>query len=95
MQGSGRWRETLRIHGNDGAKQDFAIDITAEISQSVNIPVIASGGAGTVQHFEEVFAKGFADAACGYRYFFIFKEIAIKDLKRVSSKREHYWYVCS
>lgn len=66
---------------NDGTKAGFAIDITAEISQSVNIPVIASGGAGSMQHFAEVFTKGFADAALAASIFH-FKEIEIKELKQ-------------
>ncbi|GAB3429035.1 imidazole glycerol phosphate synthase subunit HisF [Niabella aquatica] len=70
---------------NDGTKAGFAIDITAEISQSVNIPVIASGGAGTMKHFEEVFTKGCADAALAASIFH-FKEIEIKDLKNYLKK---------
>ena len=40
---------------NDGTKEGFAVEITSQISKVVNIPVIASGGAGTMQHFYEVF----------------------------------------
>ena len=65
---------------NDGTKAGFALDITSEISQSVNIPVIASGGAGTMQHFKEAFTVGHADAALAASIFH-FKEIEIKDLK--------------
>lgn len=66
---------------NDGTKAGFAIDITSEISRSVNIPVIASGGAGTMEHFVDVFTKGNADAALAASIFH-FREIAIPDLKK-------------
>lgn len=66
---------------NDGTKAGFAIDVTSQISKAVNIPVIASGGAGTMQHFKEVFTKGNADAALAASIFH-FKEIEIKDLKQ-------------
>lgn len=66
---------------NDGTKAGFAIDITNEISRSVNIPVIASGGAGTMEHFVEVFTKGNADAALAASIFH-FREIPIPELKK-------------
>jgi cyclase len=66
---------------HDGTKAGFAIDITKEISNSVSIPVIASGGAGTMQHFTEVFQMANADAALAASIFH-FKEIAIPDLKK-------------
>ncbi|HEY2857674.1 MAG TPA: imidazole glycerol phosphate synthase subunit HisF [Terracidiphilus sp.] len=47
----------------DGTREGFDCELTAAVSESVNIPVIASGGAGTVQHFADVFARGKADAA--------------------------------
>ena len=47
---------------HDGTKSGFAIDALAQLSDTVNIPIIASGGAGNIQHFEEVFTKGKADA---------------------------------
>ena len=47
----------------DGTKDGFAIDITADITKSVNIPVIASGGAGTMEHFKDVFLKTNCSAA--------------------------------
>jgi cyclase len=53
----------LTSMANDGVRQGFAVFLTAYISDLVNIPVIASGGAGTMQHFEEVFTTGKADAA--------------------------------
>ncbi len=47
----------------DGTRNGFDCDLTAAVSESVSIPVIASGGAGTVMHFADVFARGKADAA--------------------------------
>ncbi len=65
---------------NDGTKSGFAIDITNEIATSVSIPVIASGGAGTMEHFSAIFQHGKADAALAASIFH-FKEIHIPDLK--------------
>jgi len=48
---------------SDGTRAGFDCELTAAVSQAVSIPVIASGGAGTVAHFTEVFARGKADAA--------------------------------
>src|ERR1700741_901761 len=53
----------LTSMNNDGTKSGFANDITKLISGSVNVPLIASGGAGTMEHFKEVFNIGKADAA--------------------------------
>jgi cyclase len=47
----------------DGTREGFDCELTAAVSEAVNIPVIASGGAGTVHHFADVFARGKADAA--------------------------------
>lgn len=66
---------------NDGTKSGFAIDITKEISTAVSIPVIASGGAGTMEHFKDIFEMGKADAALAASIFH-FKEIPIPDLKK-------------
>jgi cyclase len=71
---------------NDGTKNGFAIDITNEISRSVNIPVIASGGAGNMEHFSEVFTKGNADAALAASIFH-FNEIKIPALKKYLANR--------
>jgi imidazole glycerol-phosphate synthase subunit HisF len=65
---------------HDGTKNGFAIDIIRTISTNVSIPVIASGGAGSMQHFTDVFLQGKADAALAASIFH-FKEIEIPDLK--------------
>lgn len=70
----------LTSMNNDGTKNGFAIDITKQVSESVNVPVIASGGAGTIQHFVDVFQNGKADAALAASIFH-FGEISIPDLK--------------
>nr|WP_321223438.1 imidazole glycerol phosphate synthase subunit HisF [uncultured Psychroserpens sp.] len=66
---------------NDGTKAGFANDALAKLSKTVNIPIIASGGAGNVQHFVNTFKDGKADAALAASVFH-FGEIAILDLKR-------------
>lgn len=65
----------------DGTKAGFAIELTAQISGAANIPVIASGGAGSMDHFVDVFTTGKADAGLAASIFH-FKEIEIPDLKR-------------
>jgi cyclase len=65
---------------HDGVKEGFALDITRTISQSVAVPVIASGGAGKVEHFKDVFTIGAADAALAASIFH-FGEIPIPSLK--------------
>jgi cyclase len=64
----------------DGTKAGFANDILAEISSALSIPVIASGGAGTMADFKDVFTFGKADAALAASIFH-FKEISIPELK--------------
>lgn len=63
----------------DGTKNGYDLEVTEKISELVNIPVIASGGAGTMQHIEEAFTHG-ADAALAASIFH-FQEIKIMDLK--------------
>lgn len=65
---------------HDGTKQGFANEALAEMSKSVSIPVIASGGAGNMAHFYDTFTEGYADAALAASIFH-FKEIGILDLK--------------
>ena len=66
---------------HDGVKQGFANDALKVLSESLSIPVIASGGAGSMEHFKDVFENGKADAALAASIFH-FHEIAIPDLKR-------------
>ncbi|MCC8360292.1 imidazole glycerol phosphate synthase subunit HisF [Salinimicrobium sediminilitoris] len=66
---------------HDGTKAGFANKALAKISEMVSIPVIASGGAGSKDHFCDAFIKGKADAALAASVFH-FKEIEIKDLKQ-------------
>jgi len=65
----------------DGTKKGFEIELTRSISESVNVPVIASGGAGSSEHFLEVFRRGNADAALAAGIFH-FREIEIPNLKK-------------
>lgn len=65
---------------HDGVKQGFALDITRRVGEAVGIPVIASGGAGSMEHFVEVFTKAKADAALAASIFH-FHEIDIPELK--------------
>src|SRR4249920_3619293 len=71
----------LTSMNNDGTKNGFALDITATLSGSLPVPVIASGGAGNMEHFKEVFETANADAALAASIFH-YKEIEIGDLKR-------------
>ncbi len=64
----------------DGTKAGFACDLTAKVSSAASIPIIASGGAGTMEHFTEVFTTGKADAGLAASIFH-FKEIEILALK--------------
>ncbi|AWX46049.1 Imidazole glycerol phosphate synthase subunit HisF [Flagellimonas maritima] len=66
---------------HDGTKGGFANEGLAKLSTLVNIPIIASGGAGAISHFTDTFTDGKADAALAASIFH-FKEIEIKDLKQ-------------
>jgi cyclase len=66
---------------HDGTKNGFANSALVKLSTELNIPVIASGGAGSVQHFIDTFTTGKADAALAASVFH-FKEIEIKELKQ-------------
>lgn len=71
----------LTSMNTDGTKAGFAIDITKQLSELVNIPVIASGGAGTMEHFEDVFTETKATGALAASIFH-FNEIEIPELKK-------------
>ncbi len=70
----------LTSMNHDGTKQGFALDITGTLASQLPVPVIASGGGGTMEHFVAVFEDGRADAALAASIFH-FKEIAIPELK--------------
>jgi cyclase len=72
---------------HDGAKNGYANHGYLELSQALSIPIIASGGAGTMQHFEEVFIKGQADAALAASVFHD-QEINPLELKKYLSSKE-------
>lgn len=65
----------------DGTKSGFDCELTSAVSTAVNIPVIASGGAGTFEHFAEVYTTGRADAALAASVFH-FSEHAVSELKQ-------------
>jgi len=69
----------------DGTKLGFDLPITRKISESVNIPVIASGGVGELKHFVEAFTEGKADAALAASIFH-YKEYTVKDIKTFLKK---------
>jgi imidazole glycerol-phosphate synthase subunit HisF len=71
----------LTSMNNDGTKSGFSLDITGEVSRSVNIPVIASGGAGSMEHFRDVFFNTDCSAALAASIFH-YGEIDIMDLKK-------------
>lgn len=71
----------LTSMNNDGTKNGFANDITKLVSENVSLPVIASGGAGELQHFLDAFIDGNADAVLAASVFH-FNEITIQDLKK-------------
>jgi cyclase len=72
---------------NDGTKNGFANEALAKLSEIVNIPIIASGGAGTREHFAETFINGKADAALAASVFH-YQEIEIPELKHFLKEKE-------
>jgi cyclase len=71
----------LTSMNSDGTKSGFSLDITSKVSRSVNIPVIASGGAGSMEHFKDVFFNTGCSAALAASIFH-FGEIDIWELKK-------------
>lgn len=76
----------LTSMNRDGTKAGFSIEITREVSKRLNIPVVASGGAGTMEHFREVFTKTNCSAALAASIFH-YGEIPIPELKNYLLKR--------
>mgnify|MGYP000762037730 FL=1 len=70
----------------DGTKAGYDIELTRTIAEGVGIPVIASGGAGTLEHFYDAFTEGMADAALAASLFH-YKEMEINDLKQYLSDK--------
>lgn len=70
----------------DGTKAGYDIELTRQIADNVSIPVIASGGAGTKEHFYETLTEGHADAALAASLFH-YKELEIMDLKKYLADR--------
>ena len=77
----------LTSMNHDGTKNGFAIEITKLLSEKLPVPVIASGGAGAMDHFVEVFEKALADAALAASIFH-FKEIGIPELKEYLFRKQ-------
>lgn len=71
---------------HDGTKNGFANEALKKLSELINIPIIASGGAGNIQHFSDTFQLGNADAALAASVFH-FKEITISELKTTLKKQ--------
>ena len=90
------WAREAESHGageilltsidRDGTKSGFDCAMTAAVSQAVSIPVIASGGAGTLDHFVDVFTAGHADAALAASIFH-FAETSVRSLKQHLAQR--------
>src|SRR4029453_9284671 len=90
------WAKDAEAHGageilltsidRDGTRAGFDCRLTAAVSSAVSIPVIASGGAGTFEHFFDVFTEGQADAALAASVFH-FGEHAVADLKAYLDQR--------
>lgn len=70
----------------DGTKNGYDLNLTSQISSQVNIPVIASGGAGNMEHFYDVLTKGRADAALAASLFH-YKELTIGEVKKYLSDK--------
>ena len=71
----------------DGTKAGYDLELTRQIADEVSVPVIASGGAGTCEHFYDAFVKGHADAALAASLFH-YKELEISEVKKYLSERK-------
>ena len=70
----------------DGTKAGYDIELTRAVAEAVSVPVIASGGAGTMTHFYDALTEGKADAALAASLFH-YKELEIRDLKEYLASR--------
>ena len=80
-EGRGAGEILLTSMDRDGTRAGFDCELTAAVSDAVNIPVIASGGAGGLEHFADVFTRGHADAALAASIFH-YADTGVADLKR-------------
>ena len=72
----------------DGTKSGYDLELTKAVSEAVHIPVIASGGAGSLEHFKDVFIEGKADAALAASLFH-FGELTVGQVKEYLRKANH------
>jgi imidazole glycerol-phosphate synthase subunit HisF len=86
VEGLGAGEILLTSMDADGTKNGFALDITSYVSENLHIPVIASGGAGNMEHFHDVFTTGKADAGLAASIFH-FREIPIPELKHFLAEK--------
>jgi cyclase len=86
MESYGAGEILLTSMDYDGTKEGYDIDITAAISSSVRIPVIASGGAGTLEHLYDALTAGKADAVLAASIFH-YREYRVKDAKEYLAKK--------
>ncbi len=87
VQSLGAGEILLTSMDRDGTKSGYDLELCRAISEAVNIPVIASGGAGKMEHFYEAFEYGGADAALAASLFH-FREISIPELKSFLREKE-------
>src|SRR5207237_1438164 len=80
-QSRGAGEIVLNVMNADGTKQGYDLEMTAAVSDAVNIPVVASGGAGSPQHMLDVLTTGHADAALAASIFH-FHEHGVREVKR-------------
>jgi len=85
-EGRGAGEILFTSMNHDGTRDGFACDAIAQLSGSLSIPVIASGGAGSMEHFAEVFTRGKADAGLAASIFH-YREITVPQLKLYLSQR--------
>lgn len=86
VEGLGAGEILLTSMDRDGTKEGFDLELTRAVSDSVNIPVIASGGVGNPEHIYDAFAKGNADAALAASIFH-FNEYPIQEIKKYLKKK--------
>ena len=80
MERLGAGEILLTSMDGDGTKAGYELELTRAIAEAVSIPVIASGGAGTLEHFYEALTEGKADAALAASLFH-YKDLTIREVK--------------